>query len=184
MLAHQDLQPEPQGPHEAWRLPLPVGAQLIRRLPSARSQSGAVGDRRLAQSENGQDQGRSVPSSQAWGWPWADSRLPEEGHRGSGRRVWWGSGGKDLGTVGSEEQPGRGGRVSVWLSPGSAEPPWGPSPLSDSACRAPSGVSLWESLGWDTGPAVMQTFPVHQVFTCSPPVQFPASLAPHLGLWG
>lgn len=95
-----------------------------------------------------------------------------------------GSGGKDLGTVGSEEQPGRGGRVSVWLSPGSAEPPWGPSPLSDSACRAPSGVSLWESLGWDTGPAVMQTFQVHQVFTCSPPVQFPASLAPHLGLWG
>lgn len=50
------------------------------------------------------------------------------------------------------------GRGPVWLSPGSAEPAWRPSSLSHSACRTPSGASLWLSLGWDTGPAVTQTF--------------------------
>lgn len=47
------------------------------------------------------------PAPQAWGWPWEDSLFPEEGRRGSGRRVCRGSGGKNLGTVGSEEQQGR-----------------------------------------------------------------------------
>lgn len=53
----------PRGPSKARpeKVSLSVGAQLIRRLPCAWSQSGAEGDRRLAHSENGQDQGRSVP---------------------------------------------------------------------------------------------------------------------------
>lgn len=71
-------------------------------------------DRRLAQGENGQDQGRSVPSSPGLGLALGRHLFPEEGQRGSGRSVWRGSGGKNLGTVGSEEQQGRAGpRVTV-----------------------------------------------------------------------
>ena len=124
------------------------------------------------------------PAPQAWGWPWVDTcslrKVIEALGGGSGgglvARTW------ELWAPRSNKAER--GDVSLWLSPCSAKPPWGPSSLSYSACRTPSGVSLWQSWGWDTGPAVMQTFQVHQVLTCSPPFQFPASLAPHLGLWG
>ena len=114
------------------------------------------------------------PAPQAWGSPRADSLFAEEGRRGSGRRVWRGSGGKNPGTVGSEERQGRAGL-------GSTEPAWRPLSLGHSACRTPSGASLWLSLGWDTGPAVMQPFQVHRVFTCSLP---PVSQPPLRLTWG
>ena len=118
-----------------------------------------------------------LPAPQAWGSPRADSLFPEEGRRGSGRRVWRGSGGKNPGTVGPEEQQGRAGLGQHGASVAS---------LVTQSLRLQD--SLWGLFvaepGLGHGSRCDAAIPGSSSIHVLPPSRFPASLAAHLGLWG